>query len=444
MTTCQTTTLARRLQATLSQASLTSIGRDTGFTKRLREVTPVRLVVSLITAMATQRVETLADLLRAFNAMTGRSVQYKPFHNQLAKAAFPDFMKAVFEHLLGELTLRVLAPLPGTCLRQFEDVVIQDGSSFALKDVLANHFPGRFTAIKPAAVELHATASLFRDQVLHVSLAPDARGERDFLPPADSLRGKLILGDRGYTSLSYCRAVEIAGGHYLIRFRKDVNPWVLECRVNGQRWRKLEGRRLHDVLRSLRGRSADLEVEARRAGVQGYSQRFRMVMPWNPETQEHMFLATNLDAASFDETVVRSLYRLRWQVELVFKEWKSYANLHVFGTGKPGIAEGLIWASLSAALLKRYLAHAAQLALGRVEISTRRVAMCLAFHLQPLMKSLLLGFRSIEQPFEQLLTFLKANAQRAHPKRDRARGRLRDGLRPLTMDAALRFCPVKN
>jgi hypothetical protein len=46
--------------------------------------------------------------------------------------------------------------------------------------------------------------------------------------------------------------------------------------------------------------------------------------------------------------------------ELCFKEWKSYANLHPFDTANPHIAEGLIWASLCAAVLKRFLAHAAQ------------------------------------------------------------------------------------
>ena len=60
----------------------------------------------------------------------------------------------------------------------------------------------------------------------------------------------------------------------------------------------------------------------------------------------------------------------------MFKEWKSYANLHAFDTQNASIAEGLVWASICAALLKMFLAHAAQ-RLIQVAISTRTAAMCL-------------------------------------------------------------------
>ena len=68
-------------------------------------------------------------------------------------------------------------------------------------------------------------------------------------------------------------------------------------------------------------------------------------------------------------------YKWRWQVELLFKEWKSYANLHAFDTTNPAIVEGLIWTAIAAAALKRFLAHMTQL-LAEVPMSTRKVAMC--------------------------------------------------------------------
>jgi hypothetical protein len=90
------------------------------------------------------------------------------------------------------------------------------------------------------------------------------------------------------------------------------------------------------------------------------------------------------------------------------------------------IAAGLIWASLCAAVLKRFLAHAAQL-IGGQPISTRRVAMC-AGHIIDELVAALLACVGIAEVFRDGIAFLLANARRANPKRDRKTGRFRSGL----------------
>jgi hypothetical protein len=111
---------------------------------------------------------------------------------------------------------------------------------------------------------------------------------------------------------------------------------------------------------------------------------------------------------------------------LLFKEWKSYANLHKFDTANEHIATGLIWASLCAAVLKRFLAHAAQFVSGK-PISTRRVAMC-AGHIIDEIVAALLSCVSIADAFRVGMAFLLANARRSNPRRDRKTGRLRSRL----------------
>ena len=138
-------------------------------------------------------------------------------------------------------------------------------------------------------------------------------------------------------------------------------------------------------------------------------------------------LCTNLARTPFSVDVVARLYRFRWQIERCFKEWKSYANLHQFDTANPYIAEGLIWASLCAAVLKRFLAHAAQRVGDGAAMSTRRVAMCARHILGDLVTALRVGV-GLLGALRRGLTYLLANARRAHPERDRRAGRLRAGL----------------
>ncbi len=128
------TRYADALRATLGWRNLTTRGRETRHCRRLRDVTPQRLVCSLVEALGALRVETVADILRTFNAQTGLNTQYKAFYNRLAQPEFPRFMRQVFRDILQNLSANVLRPAAGGRLAHFDDLVVQDGSSFAVHD----------------------------------------------------------------------------------------------------------------------------------------------------------------------------------------------------------------------------------------------------------------------------------------------------------------------
>ena len=417
---------AAALRATLGWRNLTARGRETRHCRRLRDVTPQRLVCALVEALGGLRVETVADILRTFNAQTGLNTQYKAFYNRLAQPEFPRFMRQVFRDILQNLSANVLRPAAGGQLAYFDDLVVQDGSSFAVHDALARTFGGRFTTLCPAAVEIHTFMSLFHDQVIEAEVAPDKDPERKFLPPAQSLTRKLLLADRGYPSLDYWEDVGEAGGFFLMRGKGNLNPWLRVVRGPGGRRSRFEGRYLQDVLRYLPRRRLELDVEWDRPG--GKVLRLRMILIWLRHKQEYTVLVTNVPRRVLTARQVAEVYRLRWQIELVFKEWKSYANLHAFTSAKAPLVKGLIWASLCAAALKRTLAHASQRAGQGIAISTRIVAMCGAYILHDLLRSVLHGFHRLEPILHRIVAYLRDNAARAHPQRDRRCGRMRFGL----------------
>jgi len=334
-------------------------------------------------------------------------------------------MRKVLCHLMSKLVLDVLRPRPGSPLARFDDILLHDGSSFAVHEALAERFPGRFTKHSPAAVELHATMSLLQDAIIRVTLTADTEGERSQLPEPDTLRNKLIIKDRGYEDRERFAAIMAAGGSFLVRCKGNANPHVLWCRVGGRRIRQWSNRKLADFRSKLAGKDADLEVVWRHAGK---DVRYRVVLVWNSLHKAHMVLATNLSVADFDVADLRRLYAVRWQVELAFKEWKSYASLRKFNTRNAAIVQGLIWAALAAALLKRFLAHAAQQVHG-VATSTRIVAMCVGDHLGAILKAAITG-SPIGSLVRATLAFIADAAPRAHTARDALTGRLSAGLEP--------------
>ena len=182
---------AKLLLEVLGEEEILLIARECRFTKRARKIRPLALVVACLSTLGSGTVQWLADILRTFNAMTGMSVQYKPFHNQLSKVQFPEFLRRVAERILRKLTLPVLESIPEGKLSKFVDIQLHDGSSFALKDELAAVWPGRFTKISPAAVEIHVTMSALSGNPLSIALTADKEAERAFAPKPASLKGVL-------------------------------------------------------------------------------------------------------------------------------------------------------------------------------------------------------------------------------------------------------------
>lgn len=418
------TEIAEALKRTISSESVDALGRDTGQSERLRVVTPHKLFLAIVGALASARVESLADLQREFNFQNRTRTRYKAFYNRLARRSFPEFMRQMLSRLLSGLALKTLEPEDASVLRRFEDIIIHDGSSFALKDALQDVFPGRFTTVEPAAVELHATFSGFADNVMSVALAPDSDAERHFLPDPEELRNKLLLADRGYPAVPYFEAMTANDAYFIIRLSRSFDPWVRTAYEKNRAHHLHKPVRLSQFLSQNQGYCLDLDVEFERAQRR---KTYRvLILPGRERSMTR--LCTNLSRRRFSFQTASRLYRFRWQIELCFKEWKSYANLHAFDTVNEHIAAGLIWASICAAVLKRFLAHAAQIVGKGVAISTRRVAMCTRHLLDDLVAELLRGGDRLLRVLRDGVAYLLENARRAHPQRDASTGRLQIGL----------------
>jgi hypothetical protein len=424
--------IAKNLKSLVGEDEMEDVARSTGFLRRKRVLLPHALVLALLTSLGMGKTDWIADILRAYNALTGASLRYKPFHNQLKKRQFPEWMRQVLETALLKLALDVLEPLPQSKLEMFEDIVMHDGTSFAVKTRLRGVFPGRFKKNSPAAVELHVTMSGFCNSPESITLAPDKEAERHFRPDPASLKGRLALEDRAFQDKKYFIAIDRAGGYYIIRGTKNIKPLILEAHdENGVRLRNLEGKRVSP--RRFPRQSLDLKIGWGKNDKEYLGRLVVIYKPGRRNKKEYTYLHTNLSREAFSVKEVGTLYRLRWQIELLFLEWKSHANLHKFDTGKKAIAEGLIWASILASMFQRYIAHAAEI-VTRTELSTQRVAKSTQHFIPAIISALLsMSLHQIICALRAALEFLTVNATRAHPERDRLKGRLQAGLRPIAL-----------
>ncbi|WP_028117154.1 IS4 family transposase [Ferrimonas senticii] len=380
-------------------------------------INPTLTLTQLFDEAWLNKVDAIADLHRAFNGIQmdlAASVAYKPFHNQLRKTEFARFMEAVVAQAIRVFSNQLSAELPSK-LKQFNQVLLQDGSSFAIHPDLAEIFPNRFKGKSPAAVECHMTMSLQDEQPAKLSISADTASERQFLPAADTLTNSLLLADAGYVGIEYMSNVQRHQGYFLMRSSKLFNPTITRAlNSKGKELKSYVGIKLK-ALQQRRGPKAQvLDLD-----VKWPKYQCRMVMFWHTEEKHYLWWITNLPREQFSAEDVNRLYRVRWQIELLFKEWKSYNNLKKFVTRQQHMVEGLIWASLLSLLIKRFIGRAAQQRLQR-RLSLFKIAKSAQNWFEPIMNSL--ASKSLTQLTADLawaFDFICQNCHRAQQSKTR-------------------------
>ncbi len=280
----QRTIMAHKFQSLLDAETLNKRGHQRAFAKRQRLMTPFRFGLSVIASMATQQGTSIASFHRDFNALWDAESSYKAFDTQGAKTSCAEFLRTSLCDIMSQLTMKVLGFEAGQALSEFNRLVLQDGRSFALHDALAHVFPGRFSAVKPAAVELHCPLDVLHDAPITMVLSPDTDSAHDSLPDPERLRGDIFLADRGYLDLAYLRELDRHGGFCIVRGKAGLNPRVLNAfREDGQRITSCQDRDFQAILATFPQRQrTELEVEWR---IEHAPFRLRLMVSWNPETK---------------------------------------------------------------------------------------------------------------------------------------------------------------
>ncbi|MEK0161889.1 IS4 family transposase [Pseudoalteromonas piscicida] len=391
---------------TFSNSNLSKLALSTGFQVRSRCLTISKLIRAAFKALSCQQDANLSDIHRNLNAEVACDIEYKPFHNQIRK---PELVK-----LLQQLTIQAMSSLSVDSLeptyfaqRGINRVLIQDGSSFALHDGLKQAFTGRFNTVSPAAIELHATYDLFSEMPCVIDVRPDVEPERNFLPGSHTLKDTLLLADAGYFDLAYFEQVKEAGGYFMARASNRINPTVLSVNLSGIEFQPTE-QKLQSVIAKFGSQPLEMTVQ-----WGSRSPKYRLL--YVPDKKRPVLLLTNLCDAQFNFDELLDIYAIRWQIELFFKELKSWNNLKGFMTTDPHIAESLVWLSLLQALMKRFVCHSAS-RLWRCAISTFKANKIAYLWVDDILECF--DLQCSQKKLNEVLEILATHCQRGKIKRD--------------------------
>lgn len=250
------------------------------------------------------------------------------------------FLQAALQHALA-VTVRASSQLP--LLRKFSSVVIGDSTTIALPDELANLFPGCGGSgnVGEAALKIQTTWNLLSGELellIEPGRASDAKSSLVQSPPSAN---SLSIFDLGYFSLERFARVDKAGAYWISRFqhgtqilddtgnqldlprffKDNARDGVVDTRVTVGQKERLACRLIAirvppEVANRRRQRIREKAHDHGREASQAYL-----------DIQEWTIFITNCDVELLTWREVVVLYRARWQIELLFKLWKSHNRL---------------------------------------------------------------------------------------------------------------------
>lgn len=352
---------------TLLTTTADDLAQQTGFLHRHRKLTGARFAQTLVLGWLTNAHASLAQLAQTAGIL-GTPVSRQAIAQRCTEAA-AWFLQHLLEAALT--TLVQGEPRAAALVARFGMVAILDSTTISLPPDLAGVWRGCGGTGPPdgaAALKLQVRFDLVRGGLaisLHDGRASDqtAPSQHATLPA-----GALRLSDLGYFCSAVLRAVVADGGHFLCRPRASSlvtdacgRCWTLGALLAARCPHHFDepvllGGKDPLACRLLAQRVPPQVAAHRRQRVLAAAQRKGVPPPRaGVRLAEWEILVTSLppDQLSLEEALI--LARVRWQIELLFKLWKSQGAIDEPQTQRPWQALCAIYAKLLAVVLTHWL-----------------------------------------------------------------------------------------
>jgi len=389
------------LQACLNE-DLDRLARDCELVLRQRVFTGRSLLLMIVATLLREPDATWADF-HLTAAQLGLDLSQTAVQKRFAAGQpLVEFFRNALQRALRK-AIAADEPACASLFRRFTAVLIGDASTVALPDELADLFEGcgGSEGASRAALKLQVLWDLKAGELVQLHVEPGkASDSKSPIAQAQARPGQLLVFDLGYFDLDRLAAVDVQEGKFISRllfgtavFDGRGEPLDLVGRLRRQPAGLLDQVILLGAAARLCCRLVAIRAPQEAADRRRQQAREKAAKKGRAPTDEYLELlgwslfVTNCSEQELTWKGVVVLYRARWQIELLFKLWKSHNRLaaHREGAGALEVL-AVFYAKLLGVVLRHWIlvATAWRLA-GR---SLTRAARALAEVVKPILLAL--------------------------------------------------------
>lgn len=335
-----TTGISAKMVGFFSDQNVEELARATKFVRRKSAITGLNFLKAVVLGFLEKSGSSLNELAQSFLDV-GVEVTPQGVDDRI-NAFSVAFLRKLLSQALAHFKNK--CPLPLSVLQQFSAVNIVDSSTKSLPENMVEEYPGCGRRGAKAALKIQLVFDFLQGTLKQVALKSGIdsdQGYREYLQEVEG--GSLTIVDVGYFCLDAFRAIANKSAYFLSRYfyptglldelgkpldlarllRKQTGacnevPVKLGCRSQHQIPCRLIMLRNPKQVTEQRRRTAKEHAKKRGTTL---SSPYLFVLGWT-------LFVTNAPESMIRLKHVYDFYRIRWQIELIFKLWKSYCGLN--------------------------------------------------------------------------------------------------------------------
>ena len=439
---------SQELQRFLSPTALQKIAKQVSFVQRSSKYQADELIALCVWLSQEVASTSLTQLCSRLEASTGVLMSQEGL-NQRFNSAAVAFLRKVFTSLLKQ-KLCATKSLSPHMISSFKRIRILDATVFQLPDAFASDYQGSGGSSNTAGVKIQLEYDLLSGQFLNVQLGPGKNNDKtygtDCLESVEA--GDLCLRDLGYFDLRDLQAIHDKEAYYISRLKLNTRIYIKnpepEYFKNGTLKKQTEYIQL-DMTQMMSSLTPGDTMEIPKAYIgknQKLSARVIIHRLTDDQTQTRLknqairekkkgvvmkdkskrlmgmnVYITNTSLEEIPTNYVHSLYSLRWQIEILFKTWKSFFEIDECKNIKKERLECHLYGQLIGILLcSSTMFQMRQLLLERKkqELSEYKAIYIIKDYFPLLFQAIAVGKEELLEILHRLYQLLKKNGRKCH------------------------------
>lgn len=314
------------------------LGRTTGFVQRRSKLTAAVFVQAVVLTWLEKPTGSLTDVAQSCSEL-GVDISV-PGLQQRFTAEAVALLKGLFQ--VGLQQLPKVRRLPSGVLSRFEAIYVLDSTTITLPERLKGLFPGQDYKGRRASAKIQLSFEYVQGTIAALEVVGGCEADQNCQQHVSLARpGTLHLFDLGFFKQQVFEQLAQAGAYFISRLQTqtgvydpaepgsvlDLEAVLASAPPQGDvdvalgRLSQLKVRLIFQKLPAAVVAERRRQAK-RKARHKGYtcSARHLNLLAWS------VFI-TNIPRDWLQASQIMLLYRVRWQVELIFKLWKSQAKL---------------------------------------------------------------------------------------------------------------------